>query len=152
MMNMLESRRCLSSLGLGTPRVPEPKGQLSFLADSASLLLQADDWHQKCSAAPHQHLVLHLFPWHGTSPHLAQHLLFPKPFHCRHTELFSPWQHPGPRCTCSCVILWGGIRIRECASPAHKVLFHSLEEHFCYFHHVIAESHEKRLCSCSWYS
>lgn len=52
MMNMLESRRCLSSLGLGTPRVCEPKGQLLFLADSASLLLQADDWHQKELCCP----------------------------------------------------------------------------------------------------
>lgn len=37
------------------------------------------DWHQECSAAAHQHLVLHLLPWHETTPHLEQYSLFPKP-------------------------------------------------------------------------
>lgn len=154
MMDMLESRRCCSSLGLGTQRVCEHRGQLSFLADSAGLLLWADDWHQKeCSAAPREHLVLHLLPWHETTPDLPQYPLFPKPFYCRHTELFGSRQHLGARCTCNCVIPCAGIRIRVRASPCPQSAFSFLREMFLLLSPChSSESCEKSLCFCSWCS
>lgn len=77
--------------------------------------------------------LLHLLPWQETTPHLAQYPLFPKPSHCRHTELFSPWQHLGPSCTCNCIIPCASIRIRECASPCPQSAFSFLRGKFLLF-------------------
>lgn len=61
--------------------------------------------------------------WDYSSPGTGDLTLFPKPFCCRHTELFSSWQHLGPRCTCNCVIPCAGIRISGCASRCPQSAF-----------------------------
>lgn len=95
-----------------------------------------------CSAAPREG---HLLPWCETAPHLAHLPVFSKPFHCRHTELFSSWQHLGPRHACNCVIPRAGIRISVCASPCPWTAFSFLRGTFLLLNqHVTAASPVQR--------
>lgn len=144
MMNILESRCRLTSLGLGTQRVCEPEGQWSFLADSSSLigtrsvlLPLISTLCCTSSLGMRPLLTWNSIPCSQSPPRQVQRAV---------QSLTASWTQVYLQL---CYVPCAGVRIKECASPSHKVLFHSFKECFCY---VTAESHEKRFYSCSWCS